>query len=86
MAAMPAFRRLMVGGKRVAVTVVGSALVVAGLVASVTPLVPGFLLVIAGLSLLGTEYAWARRALRAARRLGTRMHDRVRRAHPRKVG
>lgn len=66
-------------GKRIAVTVVGVALVVAGLVGLVAPVAPGFVFIIAGLAVLGTEYTWARRALMEARRRATRARDRVRR-------
>lgn len=54
-------------GKRVAVTVVGAALIAAGLVMLVVP-GPGLLAIIAGLAVLATQYAWARRALDEARR------------------
>jgi uncharacterized protein (TIGR02611 family) len=49
-------------GKRIAVTVVGSALIAIGLVMLVVP-GPGILAIAAGLAVLATEYAWARRAL-----------------------
>ena len=45
----------------VAVTVIGAVLVVGGLVLLVLP-GPGILVVVLGLFVLGTEYAWARRA------------------------
>lgn len=54
-------------GKRIAVTLVGFAVLAAGLVMMVTP-GPGILLIVAGLAILGTEYAWARRALAEAKR------------------
>ncbi|HVF06659.1 MAG TPA: PGPGW domain-containing protein [Frankiaceae bacterium] len=44
--------------KRVAVTVVGGALVVAGLAMVVLP-GPGLLVVALGFAVLGTEYVWA---------------------------
>jgi uncharacterized protein (TIGR02611 family) len=50
----------------VAVTVVGSVLLVAGVVALVLP-GPGMLLCLLGLVVLSREYAWARRSLRWAR-------------------
>lgn len=70
-------------GKRIAVTVVGVALVVAGVVGLVAPVAPGFVLIIAGLAVLGTEYTWARRTLVEARRRATRARDRMRRREPR---
>lgn len=54
-------------GKRIAVTVVGALLVLAGLVLLVLP-GPGLLVIVAGLAVLATEYAWARRALMEAKR------------------
>jgi len=48
--------------KRVTVSVVGAALVVAGLVMLVLP-GPGILVIAVGFAVLGTEYAWAAVAL-----------------------
>lgn len=48
--------------KRVAVSVVGAVLVLGGLAMLVLP-GPGLLVVVAGFAVLGTEYAWAARAL-----------------------
>lgn len=48
--------------KRIAVTVVGGLFVVAGLAMLVLP-GPGFLVVVIGFAILGTEYAWAAAAL-----------------------
>lgn len=45
-------------GKRIAVTIAGFAVLLAGLVMMVTP-GPGILGIIAGLAILATEYAWA---------------------------
>lgn len=52
--------------KRIAVTALGGALLVGGLVLMVLP-GPGILLVAGGLAVLATEYAWARRLVRRAR-------------------
>jgi len=49
-------------GKRVGVTIGGLVLVIAGVIMLVTP-GPGILVVVLGLALLATEYAWAERAL-----------------------
>lgn len=46
--------------KRVVVFVVGSAVLIAGFAMLVLP-GPGLLVIIAGLSILGIEFAWARR-------------------------
>ena len=74
-------RFLMRNGKRIAVSVVGVALVLAGLVMLVLP-GPGILVVIAGLALLATEYVWAQRMLNYARRRGREAKDRVLRRRP----
>jgi uncharacterized protein (TIGR02611 family) len=66
--------------KRVAVTVVGAALVLVGLAMLVLP-GPGILVVALGFAVLGTEYAWAAAALdrtkRAATQAGSVARDRV---------
>ena len=66
-------------GKRIAVTVVGGAVVVAGVLLSL-PLVPGpgLLIALAGLAILATEYEWARRLLVRARSFTRRTFDRAR--------
>lgn len=53
--------------KRIAVAVLGTALISVGLVLLVLP-GPGLLLIVAGLAVLATEYAWARAALDATKR------------------
>jgi hypothetical protein len=50
-------------GKRIAITVIGFGLVIAGLVLIIFPGPFTIPLLIAGLAVLATEYAWARRAL-----------------------
>jgi uncharacterized protein (TIGR02611 family) len=54
-------------GKRIAVTVIGFGLVALGLFLLVFP-GPGLLVIIAGLAVLATQYAWARRALDETKR------------------
>lgn len=54
---------------RIAVLVVGVAVILGGLVMLVTP-GPGWLAIIAGFALLATEYGWARRALHKAKNAG----------------
>jgi uncharacterized protein (TIGR02611 family) len=63
-------------GKRVAVTIVGFALVLAGLLMLVLP-GPGLLVIIAGLAVLATEYVWAERMLNLARRKAAQAKDKV---------
>jgi uncharacterized protein (TIGR02611 family) len=53
-------------GKRLVITLVGFAVVVAGVVMLVVP-GPGLLVIIAGLAILATEFVWAERALKKAR-------------------
>lgn len=66
-------------GKRIAVSVVGFALILTGIGASFVPGVPGIVLVIAGLAVLGTEYAWARSALKETKKQAGRFRDRLKR-------
>jgi uncharacterized protein (TIGR02611 family) len=54
-------------GRRLGVSVVGAILILAGLAGLALPLLPGWLLIIAGLAVLATEYTWAERALDAAK-------------------
>lgn len=54
-------------GKRAAISIVGFALLATGIVGIVLPILPGPLLIIAGLAILATEYVWARRALNVAK-------------------
>ena len=69
-------------GKRVAVAVVGFVLLGGGLVMMVTP-GPGLLLIVAGLAVLATEFAWAERWLDKAKEkasdAGTAVKGRFRR-------
>ena len=57
--------------KRIIVTVVGGTILVGGVAMFLTPF-PAVLVVPAGLAVLGTEYAWARRWLRNARKLANK--------------
>lgn len=56
-------------GKRIAVTVVGFVVLIAGVVMMVTP-GPGLIAILAGLAILATEWAWAERALARAKTRG----------------
>ena len=71
-------RFILRNGRRLAVSVVGFVLLLAGLVMMVTP-GPGLLLIIAGLAVLGTEYVWAQRLLNVARARGQQALTKVRR-------
>jgi len=48
---------------RVALVVVGVAMVLAGLAGLVLPIVPGWLLIFSGLAVLAGEFVWARTLL-----------------------
>jgi hypothetical protein len=64
----------------VAITIVGFALMLAGLALSLPGVPgPGFLVIIAGLAVLGTEYEWARRTLDRARERARGAAQRIRR-------
>lgn len=52
--------------KRIVVTIIGGTVVIVGMILIVTP-GPAIVVIPAGLAILGTEYAWARRWLRKAR-------------------
>jgi uncharacterized protein (TIGR02611 family) len=56
-------------GKRIAVTVAGFAVLIAGVVMMVTP-GPGVLVIVLGLAILATEWAWAERMLDKAKESG----------------
>ena len=63
-------------GRRIAITVVGIVVLVAGLALLVLP-GPGWLLIFVGLSILGTEYVWAQRLLRVAKQQANNAKDKV---------
>jgi uncharacterized protein (TIGR02611 family) len=65
-------------GKRIAVFVVGVALLTVGLIMFVTP-GPGILLVVAGLAVLATEFAWAEHLLDKAKEQAARAGQSARR-------
>ena len=56
--------------KRVIVSVVGATVLLIGIALLVLP-GPAFVVIPVGLAILATEYAWARRWLRKARRIAT---------------
>jgi len=56
--------------KRVIVSVIGATVLVIGIALVVLP-GPAFIVIPVGLAILATEYAWARRWLRRARRLAS---------------
>ena len=60
--------------KRVLVGVVGGLITILGVVALIAP-GPGWLIIFAGLGILGSEFAWAARALKTAKGVASRAVD-----------
>lgn len=52
---------------RIALVMLGTVLVLSGLIGLLLPVVPGWLLIIPGLAILATEFVWARRLLDTAK-------------------
>jgi uncharacterized protein (TIGR02611 family) len=63
-------------GKRIAVTVVGGVVLLAGIALLVLP-GPGWLLIFIGLGILATEYVWAERLLNTAKKKAVQAKDKV---------
>jgi uncharacterized protein (TIGR02611 family) len=63
-------------GKRIAVTVAGFAVLLAGIALLVLP-GPGWLLIFVGLTILATQYVWAERLLNSAKRKAEQAKDAV---------
>jgi uncharacterized protein (TIGR02611 family) len=63
-------------GKRIAVTIAGFAVLLAGVVLLVLP-GPGWLLIFLGLAILATEYVWAQRLLNIAKQKAGQAKDAV---------
>ncbi len=60
--------------KRILVGIVGGVVTIIGVVALIAP-GPGWLIIFAGLGILGTEFAWAARALKSAKGVASRAID-----------
>jgi uncharacterized protein (TIGR02611 family) len=71
------FRFLGHNAKRIAVTVAGVVVLLVGLAGLVLPILPGWLLIFAGLGILATEYVWARRLLVKAKDIATAAKDKA---------
>jgi Putative transmembrane protein (PGPGW) len=63
-------------GKRIAVTIAGFLVIIAGAALLVLP-GPGLLVIIAGLAILATEYVWAQRLLKLAKEKANQAKDAV---------
>ncbi len=72
-------------GKRIAVTIAGFAVLLAGIAMLVLP-GPGWVAIFAGLAILATEYVWAQRLLKYAKRKAGNAKDRVMRKKSREPG
>jgi uncharacterized protein (TIGR02611 family) len=70
---------------RVTVSVAGFALLIVGAIMMVTP-GPGLLVIITGLAILATQYAWAERALDAAKTRAAKAKDATLRKNRRPPG
>jgi putative transmembrane protein PGPGW len=66
------------GTRRAALTLVGFGLVALGLAGLVLPVMPGWILIIAGFAVLSREYAWANSSLAFARRHAARSGRKLR--------
>lgn len=62
--------------KRVAITIAGSVVVLAGVAMLVLP-GPGIVVIIAGLAILATQYVWAERLLKLAREKANQAKDAI---------
>jgi hypothetical protein len=66
------------GTRRAALTLTGFLLVAVGLAGLVLPVLPGWVLIIAGFAVLSREYSWADSALAFARRQAARSSTKLR--------
>ena len=66
------------GTRRAALTLIGFALIAIGVAGLVLPVMPGWILIIAGFAVLSREYSWAHSGLAFARRHATRSGRKLR--------
>ena len=66
------------GTRRAALTLIGFSLVAIGLAGLVLPVLPGWVLIIAGFAVLSREYSWAHSGLAFARRHAARGGQKLR--------
>lgn len=62
---------------RIFLVIVGTILLIGGIVGLLLPVVPGWLLIIPGLAILGTEFVWARRLLDTAKAKASDLRGKV---------
>jgi len=71
---------------RIGAVMSGTVLVLAGIIGLLLPVVPGWLLIIAGLAILATEFVWARRLLDSAKARASDIKAKVGKPGTRKPG
>lgn len=79
-------RLLVRGTRRAAVTLIGFVLIGLGLAGLVLPVMPGWVLIIAGFAVLSREYSWAHSGLAFARRHAARSGRKLRSLATRRRG
>ncbi len=79
-------RLLVRGTRRAALSLIGFTLVAFGLAGLVLPVLPGWLLLLAGFAVLSREYAWAHSGLAFARRHAARSGRKLRSLATRRRG
>lgn len=62
---------------RIVAVVGGTIMVLAGVIGLLLPVVPGWLLIFAGLAILATEFVWARRLLDTAKAKASNIKEKV---------
>lgn len=62
---------------RIVVVIAGTVLLLGGLVGLLLPVVPGWLFIIPGLAILGTEFVWAARLLDTAKTKASEIRAKV---------
>lgn len=62
---------------RIILVMVGTILLVGGLIGLLLPIIPGWLMIIPGLAILGTEFVWARRLLDTAKAKASELKAKV---------
>ena len=62
---------------RIFLVMVGTVLLLGGLIGLLLPIVPGWLMIIPGLAILGTEFVWARRLLDTAKAKASDLKARI---------
>jgi uncharacterized protein (TIGR02611 family) len=68
-------------GRRTGITIAGVVLILIGLVGLALPILPGWLLIFAGLAVLSTEYVWAEVMLKRAKAVAAAAGKKARRAN-----